>query len=253
MKKIVYGAIYATCWVFIFYGVYLFAIRPAPSCVDAVQNGDEEEVDCGGSFCVSCAIKKLKPVQIEKLSTLPSNDGSKTSILLELRNPNAAYGARTLNLDLAIYATGTRPIYTERVVTPLYPSELKYRLFINLPIAYSTDLRIAATSSNPVWASVVDLAKPRTPVREVRTVVTAALRRAVITGIIQNDNAYALGRITINGLAIADSKDIVGISKTVIQDINPKEERFFQLVIPFAEGVENPANVGAKITVEAER
>ena len=252
-KQIVYGLVYAILWFSIIYGGYYLALRPPATCTDNLLNRDEEEIDCGGVYCVSCAIKKLKPIEIAPVKLLPSVDSARSNAIVEIRNPNAAYGARSYSFDVAVFGTSTKPLYFEHVIAPVYPSELKYRLYINLPIAFSSDIYAQATSTNVVWVPLSELPKPRTPVREVRVGFDMASRRAVVTGIVQNDNAYALRRVTINGIASGASSTIAGISKTVVQDMAPKEERFFQLLIPLFNTDTDPSSVDTNLFIEAER
>jgi hypothetical protein len=252
LKQVLYGLLYAVLWAGIIYGVYRLTLKPPASCSDGILNRDETEIDCGGQFCDTCEIKKLSPIELSSVQLLPSTTEDNLNAIVTMRNPNPLYGARSFIFDIFIFGTSTSPVYTERIQLPVYPSEEKYRLFINVPVAYSSGLRAAATSTEVIWVPLIDLARPKTPVREVRTIIDTGGKRAIMTGVIQNDNAFALRRITINGVATAGA-EIVGVSKTVIQDVLPKEDRFFQILIPFFGADGDTQKVEAKVSVEAER
>jgi hypothetical protein len=83
--------------------------------------------------------------------------------------------------------------------------------------------------------------------------VDAVGKRAIITGIVQNDNAFVLHKVTLNGVLSDKANEILGVSKTVVQDLTPKEERFFQIVIPLATLPAGPEALNPRIFIEAER
>ncbi len=253
-KQIVYGSFYAVLWILIFYGLYRVAIRPAPSCVDTIRNRDEVDVDCGGQYCISCEVKRLLPIQFSQLKQLTTPDGLHTSIVVEIRNPNAGYGTEQFSFRIGLYGTSSQPLAAFDDVLSVYPGEVKYRLIVNAPFLPGSVSAITATSTRPInWRPITEFAKPKMPMRDVKTLYGADSGRAVITGIVKNDNPFAVTQATINAIVATRDGAIVAVSKTAVRDLIASEERFFQIIVPLPASAQQSELVDAKVFVDVQR
>lgn len=251
-KQVAYGAFYAAFWFVVLYGGYVLTLRAPASCVDGTRNRDEVEVDCGGAYCQSCDIKRLLPIEFGELQLLPSAAG--TTALVEIRNPNAAYGVPRFDYTVQFIGANDAVLYSERDTTLVYPAEVKYRLAVNAPVAKRDIVRaVAVPSADYTWSSITAFARPKTPLRDVRMEYRAATDRMVVTGLVKNDNPFAIRRITLNALISDVDGVLVGISKTIVQDLIAAEERFFQIDVPLSEPVPVDMLASPRVTVDAER
>ncbi len=74
-------------------GIYYAFLKPAPTCFDGIKNQDEEEIDCGGSICISCEIKTLKEVEVIWVQAIPLNQNL-YDLAAKIRNPNPNFVER---------------------------------------------------------------------------------------------------------------------------------------------------------------
>ncbi len=253
-KQISYGAFYACVLAAIIYGGVGVATRKVPTCVDNTKNQDETEVDCGGANCVSCVIKHLAPVAVLPVKILDGTDAKHATALIELRNPNINYGTPLFSYRLNIFTTSTsQAAYAEQVTLPMYPAEVKYRVTVNIPFAPGAVTRAEAVSNGEVfdWRPNEEFAKPKLPMREIKTVVNG--NRIMITGNVKNDNPFFLRHVTVN--VFFDNKDgsIASVSKTVINDMYSSEERGFQVVAPLPAAFIGQPLPAPRVIVDAER
>lgn len=234
-KQLVYGVFYLACLggvVLSFYGLFF---KPVLSCTDGFKNRDEEAVDCGGAYCVSCEVKNLSPISLQPVLLLPGTSDATSVAVAELRNPNPRYGLTMYSYLLQIYTTSTQPAYVEKVSVPMYPAEIKYRSSINIPVPYRaiTRAELALTQSDGVWRPIAEFAKPNLPLREVKTTPTEKF--LVVTGIVRNDNVFPLRQAMVTVFFEDRAGKIVSVSKTVVNDLVASEERAFQVVAPMPE------------------
>jgi hypothetical protein len=253
-KQIVYGAAYAAVWFFLIYGGYALTVKAPPSCIDRVQNRDEAGIDCGGVFCQSCEVKSLSPIEFNSVELLSSAGGKGTTALVEIRNKNVTHGTAKLTYTVLFYGSSSTPLYQEIAETPVYPSEVKYRLSVNVPVAFDSVKRAVATTTTPyVWEKITSFSRPKTPLRSITTEYSTSGSKATITGLVKNDNPFGIRRVTVNVLMYEKSGKLVGVSKTFAQDLVAAEERYFKVDVPLIEGVDTAQLVEPRVIIEAER
>jgi hypothetical protein len=254
-KQILYGAFYVLFWCLVFYVGYRLTLKPPASCVDEIRNRDEVEVDCGGSFCPSCEIKRLAPIEFVPVVLLSGTDESTTSAIVEIRNQNPAYGTARLTAEVRFLSAEGEALYTEPLQLPMYPSELKYRLLVNLPVARQKVARAEVAITAPYeWLSIAEFARPKTPLRDVKVQYTAASGgRATITGLVRNDNPFSLRRSTLSVIILDAQGEPVAASKTFVQDLLAAEERFFKIEVPLPTNTDTAKLGEPRVVADAER
>lgn len=252
-KQVLYGGLYLGVIGLFGYTIYSATLRPAPTCTDSIQNRDEVEVDCGGRYCIACEIKRLRPISIAGVAVVPAPSRENSSILFEIRNPNAAYGVARFDYRINVYqGSSTTPLYEELGFAPVYPSETKSRLLVNVPVAYSKDLRVTAAPTKLYdWVSLTNLVRPKILTRDIRDAVSG--RQGVVTGLVRNDNSFALKRVTINVFAYDASESLRAVSKTIAQDLTPLEERSFKATILLPVDADMIPGLHFRTVLEAER
>jgi len=253
-KQVVYGIFYGLFVFAIFFGGYRLTVSPIATCTDGTLNRDEVEVDCGGSYCQLCEIKKLLPIQFSKVILLPSYSGNGTTALIEIQNKNVAYGTDKLFFSLKFYGSSTEPIYESTDAVAMYPSEVKYRLAVNAPIDFSQVRMAVATSTSPVeWRPINDFARPKTPLREVKFEYSPDVSQGTITGYIKNDNPFDIRRVTLSALVSEKTGNLVAASKTFVQDLLVSEERYFRIDVRLPGNIVAGSLADPKISLDVER
>jgi hypothetical protein len=153
-----------------------------------------------------------------------------------------------------LYGSSTVPVYQESGEAPVYPAEIKYRLAVNAPIAFSSVTRAVATTTSPyTWQKITDFYRPKTPLRAIQMAYDVSGQRATITGVVKNDNALTIHRVTLSALLYDKSGTLVGVSKTFAQDLVAAEERYFKIDVPLPSGIKQEDLADPKVNVDAER
>jgi hypothetical protein len=248
-KQLTYGSAYLLLWLLIGYGGYL-GVRSAgaPTCFDNIKNQNEEAVDCGG-LCQSCAIKQLLPVRFGPVSHAPM--GGETMVFVELQNPNSAFGAERLMYALTFTDASGNVLYTQAEETFIYPSEVKPKIVLGIPVNPTQVSAVTATTTKIVWQPGEAFMAPRVQVREQEVELQPNSLKEFVRGIVKNDNSYNLSRVTIQAV-ITSGSELLSASKTVVQDLTPGEERFFQIILPLPAGAPR-AEITPRLIIEAER
>lgn len=237
LKQLIYGALYLLIIAGIVY-IPTRIFKAAPSCSDGILNQDEEGVDCGGS-CQDCAILSLKPIVVlPKVIQNPLNL-NKTILFTELRNPNAAYGASAFTYSVVFYGKNNEVLSTYSQDSLIYAGEVTYRTDLTLDVPFDQITRVEGSSVNPRWKSLAEMISPKTQVRDLQARFEDERGRLVITGIIKNDNAFDIRRAVIHALVSQTGGGVVGVSKAIVQDLTPLEDRAFEIFMPVPSGV-NP-------------
>jgi hypothetical protein len=91
-KKIVIAAIPIGIIILIIL-IFVVINRPKASCFDGKQNGNETGIDCG-SFCVACAVKNAKNLEVI-IQPMALDVGTDfIAIAAKIRNSNTGYGVK---------------------------------------------------------------------------------------------------------------------------------------------------------------
>jgi len=85
----------------IFFGASFFTFHRAPSCVDNIQNQEEQGVDCGGSCPYLCTALEEEPSV--RFTTALAGAPGRTDIIAYVDNKNAHAAARNVPYDIKLY------------------------------------------------------------------------------------------------------------------------------------------------------
>ncbi len=249
-KQITYGGFYLVLWCLIGYGIYIATLKPPASCIDTIKNGDETEVDCGGPNCISCEVKHLDPIRMLEAKVLQASDSAST-VVLEFRNPNAKYGAAKFDYRYVFYGSSTEPLYTAEDEVVIYPNGRTYQVLVNVPFKVQDVSLTAGTSTLTIWKPIVELTQPQIPVSNLKYQFSEG--RGVITGLIRNENPYAIGSAIINGLVRDKKGNLVTASKTFIRDLESTQEREFKIAVLLPPGIATDTLAAPEVVVDARR
>ena len=223
LKQIIYGIFYLIVIGFIGYGGYNVA-SPAPSCFDNRLNGEEENIDCGGS-CVSCSIKNLSDINVVEALVLDSSN-QKSTIILRIENPNSNYGAENFKYKIIDPSSNETIIESDSFI---YPSEIKYIVHPGLSKFISDQIQVSITKEKS-WGSRSEFSLPKVGTQSVTNSTDGTFMKT--TGLVKNNETIDFPEITINALYYNQNNIIIGASRTVVFDVEPFEERRFDITHP---------------------
>lgn len=240
VKQLLYGGGYLVFFGLIVFGAYLLWLKPAPSCFDNKQNGNETGVDCGGS-CIPCEIKRLSPVEASWVKVFPEENS--LALVAELRNSNQEYGARFFSYRFEAQEASGATTTIASGASFIYAGEIKYLLaLVNQSLASGT---VALKITDPQWAKKIDFDAPITQLRAIQTVGIDNVAHAVVNGFVTNQNPYPLSRVALIAFAANKNGAVIGVSRTELDNLAPFTE------IPFA--VEFPKTITLPTTIELPR
>ncbi len=236
LKQCIFGIFYLVLCGAVGYGLFVFFVRPAPTCFDNRRNGSEVGVDCGGS-CVSCEIKRLTPLQVSAASIFNIKD-KETTVLFELRNPNVHYGADRVDYLLDLFEAGGATTTSLAGSTFIYPGEIKVLLRVGIPVVPTRAVRAVLRIGDISWKPSTVFLAPLLELRQVNVVTEISYTRAIVTGIVSNASPSTIKRLVVNVLLGDALLGKIGASQTVLENLTPAEARLFQVTVP---GITSPA------------
>lgn len=231
------------------YGVYLITIlRQPPSCFDGRQNQDEEEADCGGS-CVSCGLKNVRPIATSTPQILEAGR-EQVSVLVELRNPNLDFGADSFSYVINFYDRSGKLFNSLKGTSFIYAGEIKTIVEPVIALPFAQIGRSEFLIQNISWQPAGDFLQPSVQVRDLQTKKSG--KSVVVSGLAFNNNPFKLSRVSVATLVFNNLGLRLGISETLLQDVQPSEQRFFSISIPLG-AVQNLDTRLTKVFIEARR
>ena len=251
-KQIIYGLFYLAVTAGIGYGGYLVYLETAPTCFDSRLNQKEEEVDCGGP-CESCLIRHLQPIQarVEYFGI-----GGNTSAILTFINPNLEYGAESFDYSVAFLGAGRGEIFSLNKSSFIYPAEAQ-KIVVEPNLKFDPRLvsgEPAVVISNIIWRPLTELNEPKFQFRQQKTEVSGS--GVTVSGLLSNREGLTFSRATVNLLVFRqfpdETTDLVGASKTVLQNLQPFEERSFRIVVPLDVSLKLP-EIDTILTAEIQK
>jgi hypothetical protein len=153
---------------------------------------------------------------------------------------------------VSFYDAAGAEIHTAHEESFIYPSEVRSRVVLGLPAAAATAASIRATSTVIRWLEAEQFEQPRVQVRDITTELVPNALRQTVQGVVKNDNAFDLASITIMAMLTGDDGAVESASQTLVQDLIPGEERYFQIILPLPEGAARQVRE-PRISVEALR
>ncbi len=251
LKQIIYGGIFLGIIAGIFYGGFTFLSSATASCFDSKQNQNEQGIDCGGN-CEPCALKNVRPIAAS-VDLIKVNGA--VSAVISLTNPNILFGADDFIYTLNIYGVDGAKLASASKNSFIYPAETN-RIIIEPNIKLSTDLirKPELVITNPNWIPADQFKRPVVQTRQVKAEVSN--QQITVTGLVSNLESFGIPRSNVGALAFRTmpdgSRQPIGASKTLLQDIRPFEERAFKIVFPVTEPITSK-DLSIDVVVDARR
>lgn len=200
--------------VLLFFGYLIFS--PEPTCFDNKKNGDELDVDCGGSCMRACS------AQVDELRVLWvrafQGNAEQAYAMAAIENRNNEIARRNLNYTIRVFNEENFLISEKSGSTYVNPRE-KLVIFeggIKTGNQIATKAEIEFTSGG-TWESFTPVAKPVIAVEQEYIELSPQTRLGVR---ITNTSVYDLDDITVPVLLYDDRGNVVGGSSTYIDHLN---------------------------------
>lgn len=188
--------------------------KPASSCTDNIQNGEETGVDCGGPTCRKC-LGEVKPLIIRWTKAFTVDKG-RYEVGAFIENPNAFAGIPSLAYSIKLYDSAGVLVSVRENKTFVNSGEK----FVIFESNISTGERLASRAEiemdkNPIWQRV-EKEKPNLTITRKDYSESPTPRFAID---IQNKSLYGVKDVVVSGIIYDTSNIPVGISATLIPSI----------------------------------
>lgn len=197
--------------------IFTTVFYKAPSCVDGVQNQNEEGVDCGGSCPYLCAALEQPPTVL--FTKALTNSAGRTDVVASIENKNATAAAKNVPYSVALYGADhvlVREISGELDLPPGATETVFIPGIASGKQAVATAFLDIAPSA-PQWFTMT--ADPRI-VPTVSSVVQNGTAKAPrIEAVLANGSVTPLDTVRIVVLVRDTQNDVIAASQTLVPTI----------------------------------
>jgi hypothetical protein len=212
-------------------GIYYAFLKPAATCFDEIRNQDEEEIDCGGSVCISCEIKTLKQIEVSWAQAIPLAPGL-YDLAAKIRNPNPNFGTSYVNYEFELKNQSGQVIGKKSGTTFILPNSAKYIIENNIEnqsqIA-SVDL-VIDTGDILTWEKLKDYQAPELYIKDKKFEIAGqGSYFAEASGVVKNGTNFGFDSVNVNIVLFDSSSKAIGAAKSEINTLTAGEDRYFSV------------------------
>ncbi|MEK7530370.1 MAG: hypothetical protein AAB573_00715 [Patescibacteria group bacterium] len=211
-------------------GVWYFFIYAPPSCFDGVQNNDEAGIDCDGSCALLCRAPRVDAVWSRVLRVAPGVYHG----VAKIKNPESLAKVDGLSYSFSFFDAKNILVAVRKGQLQLNPGETRTIFEQSVVAPERVPVRAFVEVTGGVWN------KAETPARRVRIVRQEPYANLRLDAEIENLTADPVLETTVFALLYNDRDIVIGVSKTTIDVLAPREQRpiTFTWIEPFADEVE---------------
>jgi len=226
----------------IVWGIYSLEFKPAPSCFDNQQNGQETGIDCGGD-CVSCEIKNLERLSVETTVLLASD--RVYSAITEVKNPNNNFSASSFEYTANFYDKSGTVLQSIKNRSFIYQNETKPIIEAGVKITNGIPdkAEITIDEKSIVWTKPENFSKPNYDLKNTTTTIENG--QVIVSGDITNKDNFIISKIIADVILIDKSGKEMGASKYEIKNLGNFGTAFFKMAIPLSSDLINSVDLEA--------
>jgi len=226
-KKLLYGLFYFFVFVLILWPLLKISFERTASCFDGRQNQGERGVDCGGP-CVPCEIKNLEPLRISppEIFTL---DSGETSIIVEIQNPNADYGAVNFLYTIEFFDSVGQSLGVVNGEDSIYGSERRYIFGASTKKVARAEVKV----ENLNWRPIAEIIRPTISLRGSPSteISTNTIR---VRGTIANLDSFGAKEVRVIAVLANEFGERLFASQRVLgEGLAAFSETSFTVIFPF--------------------
>ncbi len=231
-KQFIIGGVYLVVFILLGWGAYAAFLKPAPTCVDAIKNQNEEDVDCGGS-CEPCGRRSIKPLELVSQRILPVRPGV-YDFVARLRNPNALYGAERFQYTIRWLDATNRVLAERGGTTYILPHGTRSLIVQGVALSElpaKTDVVFDAYN----WVRLKGYeVEPRFLVRAATfdRVAPGEPGFATASAIVVNKSGFHFQAVDVNVSVLDAAGEVLAVSRTVQNALANDAERSFRVSWP---------------------
>lgn len=212
-------------------GIYYAFLKPGPTCFDNIKNQDEEEVDCGGSICVSCEIKTLKNIEVIWAEAIPLGQNL-YDLAAKIRNPNPNFGNPNVKYEFELADKSGQIVGKKSGTTFILPNSTKYIIENNFESQDQIDsvqIKID-TGENLSWLKLKNYQTPELYVKDKKFEIRNETNFfAEASGVVKNSTTFGFDKVDADIVLFGSNSKLIGAAKSEIRTLGAGEERYFSV------------------------
>jgi hypothetical protein len=215
-----------------FISIIIVIATPNPSCQDGVQNQKEEEIDCGGPYCMPCKKELVGKDLVVTEAHLVTGGENKYDVVASMYNPNMLYGGEEIYYTVEILDGSGNVLNTRTGQTFILPNENKYIIEVGIDSKQQPS-SVSVTVDNVKWIKFTDFDSPQILVKNQRFgLVDGGTNYAEAFGVVSNESPYDFHNVTIH-VILEDERGVpVAVNKTQVRTLDADSQREFRLLWP---------------------
>ena len=210
------------------------ATRPQASCFDAMQNQNEQGVDCGGMCANICKKEPRYPAIFLIRADVFSVQERAYDVVAELENKNTDFGALSFGYEFKLVTASGTVVASRRGMSYALPRERKFiieqRLEAPEPVASVT---LAVFEEQ--WVELSDFPRLTLVVRDrmVQALAPGAYESGVkASGVVVNRTGLDIASVDLVVLVRNAAGSIIGVGATDVRTFKDGEQRAFEVQWP---------------------
>ena len=210
------------------FSVY-YLTKTEETCVDAIKNQNEEDVDCGGVCAKKCDNIVIEDLMVEEKGFLENGTIGRADLYAKIYNPNSILGSGNFEYEFIAKDESGQVILTKKNSNFILPGESKYVIENNIEIAKipsSIDIVITKTD----WTEFRNqYEKPQIKVvNKQYGQISSGSGFSEAIGLLKNESPFDFGVINVIVLLRNSSNNIIALNSTEIRTVRSGENRDFR-------------------------
>lgn len=194
-------------------GIVTYILLPAPSCTDGRLNQDEEQIDCGGSFCAPCITERADNLIVLWSRFFEVRPGVYDAAAF-VENVNLTLGARDVPYVFELYDAEGARIVSRRSVTYALPNKQFLIFAAGLETGIRTPERMVFRLEPFSWELISEQALPVIVSRSERNFDSDRPR---LIAAITNNALYAIDNVDVAVIISDAARNAIGVAEVRIE------------------------------------
>lgn len=213
------------------YFAFTLLSEPESTCVDNIQNQNEEGIDCGGDCPFPCPIDARDSIEVASTHILPIGQNV-YDIAIRVRNPDLELGMTNINYTLAINDITGEPITILRGRGFLLPKEEFYIIAPAVQMARAPGSASVMFDDITWGRPVVDNPQFEIINSVYQTLPAGSIFASEATGVVRNNSTFGFDSVTVSILLSDERGDLISIATSEVNTLLSGEARFFKVTWP---------------------
>ena len=232
-KQLFFGLLFLT----VLFGVSVWiwqTTRPQPSCFDAIQNQNEQGVDCGGICALACKKEPRYPTISVIRADIFSVQERTYDAIAEVENKNTDFGAVSFSYEFNLRTASGAVIFSRHGTSYILPRERKFIIEQRLE-ATEPAASVTLAVFDEQWVELTDFPRLTLVMRDrmVQALTPGAYQSGTkASGVVVNRTGLDVARVDLIIIVRNADGAIIGVGATDVRTFKDGEQRAFEVRWP---------------------